>query len=392
VSERSELACDRRVRSTVLIFIHGYIPTELTYSTIFARSLLSCFVKNAPRFARHSAGNNGPALSTVGCPGGTTNALISVGAFVSPNMMVTEYSMRELSNPEGCNYTWSSVGPAEDGGNGVDLVAPGGAICSIPNWCLSKNQLMNGTSMSGPNCAGCVALLCSGLKQKNISYTATRVKSALYNSAKNLDSLSCMVQGYGLVQVSDCFDFLCNESEHASADVRFDVTVNRRLKPSGIYLRSAEEVGQKQTFSVSVKPNLRESDDVSFEAQTERVEFEIRVNLSVKAGNTKIGAAQHNTVANCDFVSCPDHCLLMSAGRGFTIEVDPTALGAGVHFARLFGHDSQNAERGFIFDLPICIIIPCTRVPQVSERTSLRKTRKKLTHTLGFRIASTSAR
>ena len=376
----------------MLIFLHGYIPTELTYSTIFARSLLSCFVKNAPRFARHSAGNNGPALSTVGCPGGTTNALISVGAFVSPNMMVTEYSMRELSNPEGCNYTWSSVGPAEDGGNGVDLVAPGGAICSIPNWCLSKNQLMNGTSMSGPNCAGCVALLCSGLKQKNISYTATRVKSALYNSAKNLDSLSCMVQGYGLVQVSDCFDFLCNESEHASADVRFDVTVNRRLKPSGIYLRSAEEVGQKQTFSVSVKPNLRESDDVSFEAQTERVEFEIRVNLSVKAGNTKIGAAQHNTVANCDFVSCPDHCLLMSAGRGFTIEVDPTALGAGVHFARLFGHDSQNAERGFIFDLPICIVIPCTRVPQVSERTSLRKTRKKLTHTLGFRIASTSAR
>ena len=29
--------------------------TELTYSTIFALSLLSCFVKNAPRFARRSS-------------------------------------------------------------------------------------------------------------------------------------------------------------------------------------------------------------------------------------------------------------------------------------------------------------------------------------------------
>ena len=56
-----------------------------------------------------SAGNEGPALSSVGAPGGSSTCSISVGAYVSPEMMDVNYSMRDTV--DAMQTTWSSRGP-----------------------------------------------------------------------------------------------------------------------------------------------------------------------------------------------------------------------------------------------------------------------------------------
>jgi len=91
-----------------------------------------------------SAGNNGPNISTVGAP--MASCIISVGAFVTKSLMRTAYSIHEtnVSTIPESTFTWSSVGPVADGDMGVSLMAPGGATTCVPNWTLSRNQLMNG--------------------------------------------------------------------------------------------------------------------------------------------------------------------------------------------------------------------------------------------------------
>lgn len=193
-----------------------------------------------------SAGNNGPALTSVGAPGGTSDALVGVGAYFTPTMLTEGYSViqkdveqslsgaQEASNVEmdfgapsesrrsgaavaapssttiattaggsgssstqtpsavsrapvcGIPYTWTSRGPSPDGSLGVSVCAPGGAIAAIPQWNLSKKRLMNGTSMASPAACSSCAVLVSYLKKYGIPYTSDRVRLAIENSARPL--------------------------------------------------------------------------------------------------------------------------------------------------------------------------------------------------------------
>jgi Subtilase family len=60
-----------------------------------------------------SAGNAGPGLSTVGAPGGTSEAIISIGAYVSLALAEAGHAARPGALPAGWagqQYNWSSRG------------------------------------------------------------------------------------------------------------------------------------------------------------------------------------------------------------------------------------------------------------------------------------------
>jgi tripeptidyl-peptidase-2 len=62
-----------------------------------------------------SAGNNGPALTTVGAPGGSSECCIGVGAAVLGSMMTPQYSLRDEGRAPDTLFNWSSCGPTMDG-------------------------------------------------------------------------------------------------------------------------------------------------------------------------------------------------------------------------------------------------------------------------------------
>lgn len=307
-----------------------------------------------------SAGNAGPMLTTVGAPGGTTTAVISVGAYVSPTMMEAEYSMRKPL-PE-TQYTWSSRGPTCDGDRGVSISACGGAITSVAQWSLNKNQLMNGTSMSSPAACGGIALLVSALKAENRPYSPHSVRRAVENSARDIPTVESLAKGCGLLQVQAAYEYMCNYSGFIDDDIFFKLSVasNRTVGPGrGIYLRDPLEVNQPSDISVGVTPVFK---DVP-ESNLKKIDFEMLLNLT------------------CDspFVVVPKHFQLNSSTRAFTVRVDPTlssargqALGPGMYYSEILAYDNTCPQRGPVFRVPVTILKP-EPLPSLAVSASLSR-------------------
>ena len=194
----------------------------------------------------------------MGAPCGTSSAIIGVGAMVTQSLINAAYSSPTPEKLKETNYTWSSMGPTTDGHRGVSVLAPGGAITSVPLWTLSRNQLMNGTSMAAPNATGCLSLLLSAAKASGIpkhKLNPLVIRKIIENSALRLPNVEDLGQGGGLIQVKKAWDtivaqFIPEQQPNSWVDVSFDVKVHSSRFSRGIYLRQPIESNSANTFKV----------------------------------------------------------------------------------------------------------------------------------------------
>jgi tripeptidyl-peptidase II len=281
-----------------------------------------------------SAGNAGPALSTVGAPGGSTEAILGIGAYVSPEMMAAAYAIRQQL--PGMPYTWTSRGPTLDGARGVDLFAPGGAIAPVPTYNLQPSRRMNGTSMASPNACGNIALLLSAMKAREQEYTPALVRRALQNTARRLPDVDEFAQGPGLVQVQAAHEWLTADEPTAAERLSYAVEVGRE-NARGILLREWGQLQRPTTTSITVRPRFREQAD-----KQELARFEVPLIIT----------------ADRDWVETGGAMLLTAGGGSFEVRVDPTELPPGVHSAAVRAFEADRAQRGPLFEIPVTIIKP----------------------------------
>ncbi|XP_053673936.1 tripeptidyl-peptidase 2 [Anopheles nili] len=292
-----------------------------------------------------SAGNHGPALCTIGTPPDISQpSCVGVGAYVSPEMMEAEYALHQKLPAN--VYTWTSRDPCIDGGFGVTVCAPGAAIASVPQFTMSKAQLMNGTSMSAPHVAGSVGLIISGLKQKSVSYTAFSIKRALWNTATKIDYVDKFAQGNGLLNVGKAFEHLTTYSGLLENKLRFAVTVGNS-NAKGIHMRHGV-LTKVEDFSVNIEPVFFNE---KFADAADKINFNVRLTL----------------IPTESWIQCGSYLDLCYSARKISVKVDPTGLAPGVYRASVKAYDSSCPEKGVLFEIPITVVQPHVIDPKSNE-------------------------
>lgn len=294
-----------------------------------------------------SAGNSGPALSTLGSPGGDTSAIIGVGAYVSSEMSKVLYSQTR-EGPDTA-YQFSARGPTRNGDLGVDLMGPGGAVASLAYDDLRKSERYNGTSMSSPSVAGLGALLVSAAKQEKVDYSPARLRAALMNSARFVDGVEVFAQGAGLVQALPAWEHLKANQEQKAWEYFYPVQTRNNTfgDGPGLYLRGDIPAGKREVrFDFTPKFTAKVN-------APEKFEFEDDLVFS----------------ATQPWVKIPDYARLGNGSITIRPVLDlPESTPGEPLYAEIHAHLAGSPEAGPLVRIPITIVRGETTDPHAKHR------------------------
>ncbi|TVR50958.1 MAG: hypothetical protein EA425_08310 [Puniceicoccaceae bacterium] len=286
-----------------------------------------------------SVGNHGPALSTLGSPGGESKRTIGVGGVISPAMGRYLYSHRHLFPDAAFGFT--GRGPTKTGDLGVNLVAPGAAIASTARDSLNESSLMQGTSMSSPSAAGVGALLLSAARQRGLETTPARVRALFMNAARPMDGIEVFAQGAGLIQIGPALELLETAAGIAAFDAFYDIEcgINPHASGPGIYFREPPEPGPFET-RIGITP-----------AFLDRVPAEEQAAFSVDL-------TLRSTV---DWIRPPEYIHLTNRRVFIRPEIEPPPApenGSAVHFGEIHAFVADHENLGPLFRIPVTLIQP----------------------------------
>ncbi|RZF39809.1 hypothetical protein LSTR_LSTR000457 [Laodelphax striatellus] len=303
-----------------------------------------------------SAGNLGPALSTVTSPPDSnySGIIVLVEKKAAGHAVHVDVAARPMTAPKACRCA-RQVRPSprcpavrcaaaahERNQHGLSSLCTGvvgAAITSVPCCTLRGCQLMNGTSMASPHCTGVVALLISGMLAQKLPYSPFSIKMALENTAQFISNLDEFAQGHGLVQVEKAFDHLVSYHNSKERDVRFQVNC---AGMKGIYIRGKHSDKPKD-FGITVEPVFLDSDNMASE---KKIDFQMSLAL----------------VCDASWVSCPPYLEMMNIQRMFSVNVDPSGLPEGVHRTSIRAYDVSCVEKGPVFNVEVTVVRP-SKVP-----------------------------
>lgn len=184
-------ALDYLIKNNIKIANLSYGEPVNTDDGLFIQKLHEAIYKHNIIFIT-SAGNSGPNLTTIGAPACSTDRIISVGGYVNSEIQSNLYN--QVGDYEGL-YHWSSRGISKINTMGVDVVALGCSISTMPNWHDSDTKMCNGTSMASPMVTGLVSIIRSNLNYDPHPYW---LKQYLINTTGKLNKKPIEV-GHGLV-------------------------------------------------------------------------------------------------------------------------------------------------------------------------------------------------